>query len=153
VGSTVYEPAGDGTTDGTNLPNYKNFCMSKCHARTNVYSSERGENLAQIYWGTSGDYHGKNSGEGGMGYQTAPYTKTKKNYVLNCSDCHEPHGSGNEWLLRTTVNGKDNITVPAAGDWWEFCTACHVLTNGTSMYHRQGGYPACPTCHFHGQFL
>jgi hypothetical protein len=89
-----------------------------------------------------------------MGYTVEPYGDGGNNYVLSCTDCHEPHGSENEWLLRTCVNGKDNISVPASGKgkWWDFCTACHVLTGGTDMYHKpEPTSPnGCPDCHYHG---
>ncbi len=149
-----YEPANNSTADGSNLPNFVNYCTTQCHARADVYSTKYGRNLRQIDWGTSGDIHGKRKNDAAsMGYTVAPYGNEDYNYVLSCMDCHEPHGSQNEWLLRTTVNGKDNISVTFAGGWWQFCTACHVLTNGTSMYHRERppDYdPKCPTCHFHG---
>jgi hypothetical protein len=162
VGGSNYEPANDGTADGSNFPNFYNFCMNQCHTRSDVYSTERGGNLTKIDWSSGGNTrHGKyHSDDGGMGYTIAPYEDADENYnyVLSCTDCHETHGSENEWLLRTTVNGKDNISVTFAGDWWEFCTACHVLTNpyANGMYHRQRPetyFPGCPECHFHGGTL
>jgi len=153
-GGFNYEPANDTISDGSNLPNIISFCLD-CHSHTNVPSTERGNNLTQIDWSNSGNWHGMApKGATGMGYPIAPYTNSSRNYVLSCTDCHEPHGSENEWLLRTSVNGKDNISVTFAGDWWEFCTACHVLTNGTTMYHRQrpeSYYPGCPVCHEHNE--
>lgn len=154
VGGSNYEPANDGTADGSNLPNFVNFCTNNCHGRTDVYSTERTATLTQIDWTVDGDQHGRNHDDGGMGYTVAPYGDGGKNYVLSCTDCHEPHGAENEWLLRTCVNGKDNISVPASGKgkWWDFCTACHVLTNGTDMYHKpEPTSPnGCPDCHYHG---
>jgi hypothetical protein len=157
VGGSNYEPANDGTADGSNLPNLFNFCMNNCHTTSGVSSTEHGT-LAQIDWGTSGDMHGRNNNsDDGYGYTIAPYTGGEsQNYVLACTDCHEPHGSENEWLLRTTVNGKDNISIPDFDDdrtaWYEFCTACHVLTGPSGpVYHQKGqtAAPGCPTCHYH----
>jgi hypothetical protein len=157
-----FEPADDSTFDGSNLPNFYNFCMSQCHSRTDVYSTERGGNLTKIDWSTTGDQHGKNHEAefGRMGYTIAPYDDLDKNYVLACTDCHEPHGSENEYLLRTCVNGKDNITVltieEVNGNWWDFCTACHVLTGyATGTFHRKYSSPApsCPTCHYHSHVV
>jgi nitrate reductase cytochrome c-type subunit len=162
VGGANYEPANDSTADGSNLPNVKNFCTNNCHGVNGVYSTEHSRNLVKIDWSSGGNTrHGKyHSDDGGMGYTIAPYEDADENYnyVLSCTDCHETHGSENEWLLRTTVNGKDNISVTFAGDWWEFCTACHVLTNpyANGMYHRQRPetyFPGCPECHFHGGTL
>jgi len=166
VGGSNYEPANDGTTDGSNLPNFKNFCTIQCHGRQDVYSTERSRNLIQINWANQylGDQHGKAHLSGNWdgdlfliqgGYTVAPYEDPDENYnyVLCCTDCHEPHGSPNEWLLRTSVNGKDNITTDRwEGDWWDFCTACHVLTGGIYTYHRDlyTVLPRCPACHQHG---
>jgi hypothetical protein len=148
-----YEPANDDTGDGSNLPNFKKFCISECHMRDDVYSTERQANLMPIDWETAGDQHGKSDYDDGedYGYTVAPYDDEAKNYVLACTDCHEPHGSENEWLLRTCVNGKDNISVPAPDKWWQFCTACHVLTLGTEVYHQENYPPGppCRTCHYH----
>ncbi|MDY6990850.1 MAG: hypothetical protein SWQ30_22645 [Thermodesulfobacteriota bacterium] len=150
-----YEP--DGATDepldgwGSNVPDYINFCRD-CH-KDSVQSSEHGT-LTNIQWGSGADQHGRRHDDGGMGYTLPPYGDSSENYVLSCTDCHESHGSENEWLLRTCVNGKDGITIPATGKgkWWDFCTACHVLTNGTTMYHKpEPTSPnGCPHCHYHG---
>lgn len=151
-----YEP--DGSVNeppdgwGSNLPDYVNFCRD-CHKNA-VQSSQHGP-LTNIQWGpTSGDQHGRRHDDGGMGYTLPPFGNSGKNYVLTCTDCHETHGSQNEWLLRTCVNGKDGISIPASGKgkWWDFCTACHVLTNGTTMYHKpEPTSPnGCPDCHYHG---
>jgi hypothetical protein len=60
---------------------------------------------------------------------------------LSCTDCHEPHGSPNKWLLRTTVNSKIGLSVSSGSDWWDFCTACHTSS------HNPG---SCSACHLHG---
>jgi len=154
VGGSNFEPANNGTYDGSNLPHIVNFCRVGCHIRTDVYSTERSADLREIDWSDTGDKHGKNHADATLyGYTIAPYGSETYNYVLACTDCHEPHGSTNEWLLRTCVNGKDNISVNWPGDWWEFCTACHVLTQQTTMYHQQRPEyydPKCPVCHTHG---
>ena len=156
VGGTTYEPANDSTANGSNLPNFFNFCMNQCHTRSDVYSTERGVNLTQIDWSSTGNTrHGKyHENPDGWGYTIAPYTAGETyNYVLACTDCHEPHGSENEWLLRTSVNGKDNIQITESGRWLDFCTACHVL-DGCGCWHDgnggDGAAPICSTCHFHG---
>jgi hypothetical protein len=69
-----------------------------------------------------------------VGSTNDPYPDQAGNYVLVCTDCHEPHGSENEWLLRTSVNGKDNISVEFSGDWLEFCTACHTINTQFPHY-------------------
>jgi hypothetical protein len=35
--------------------------------------------------------------------------------------------------------------------WWEFCTACHVLTEWTTTFHKEPPNAAqpCDSCHYH----
>ena len=63
--------------------------------------------------------------------------------TLMCTDCHEPHGSPNEFLLRTCVNGKNNIVITQPGHYREFCTACHWL----GSFHSSDN--DCTGCHYH----
>lgn len=178
--TTVYEPDGSATADGSNLPDYVTFC-SDCHNATNViYSSSLGRNLKQIDWtqqartyGLVGDYHGAVTrcwGTDGMvdatcgtdpanwGSIKEPYLSANKpNYILSCTDCHEPHGSVHgigstePYLLRKTVNGHYNRQCaggPGNPCSWEqeFCRSCHV--------HNQhcGGAGACLNCHHHNSY-
>jgi cytochrome c553 len=144
-----YEPANDGTAYGSNLPNFYNFCTNQCHGTITVYSTEHGRYLRKIDW--ANEEHGKlHNGGNAVGESIAPYIDNDFNYVLACTDCHEPHGSENEWLLRTTINGKDNISVPGAGEWFEVCEACHTFNH----FH-YGKVTTCwgdgvPNCHRHG---
>jgi hypothetical protein len=125
-GGSNYEPANSATGNGTNLPNYKQFCLANCHDWDSgayaVNSSEHGT-LIKIEWDKQ--YHGEKNGDGGLGSTAPPWTDVGTNYVLSCLDCHEPHGSENEFLLRSTVNGVD-VSVPGPGRWLDFCSACHT---------------------------
>ncbi len=154
-GGGKYEPANNDISNGDNLPNFRRFCLNNCHGNSDVTSTDHGGNLLKIDWGTSGNIHGKKQSDepNSKGDIIAPYTAGKTyNYVLACTDCHEPHGSPNEWLLRTCVNGKDNITIRWGADWWEFCTACHVFTDPVDSYHEKSE-DCCPVgcigCHKH----
>jgi len=150
VGKTTYEPAGDQTADGTNLPGFANFCW-QCHRFATVYSTERLANLRAVDWTIAGNIHGvkANGLSDTAGHTIAPYTADDTtNYVLSCTDCHEPHGSTNEWLLRTCVNGKDNISITQAGRWYELCTACHQTT---SWSNHDNTVADCSTCHGHSE--
>ena len=66
--------------------------------------------------------------------------------TLMCTDCHEPHGSPNEFLLRTCVNGTSGIVVPGPGQYYYFCKACHWL--GSYGGH-QSPTEDCAHCHYH----
>ncbi|MDY6954438.1 MAG: hypothetical protein SWE60_23280 [Thermodesulfobacteriota bacterium] len=128
AGGTDFEPANDSTWDGSNFPNLKAFCTNNCHGTGNVWSTERGAGLRRIDWsdGHYNDEHGKTNDyiNTGLGQTKAPFSDQAANYVLACTDCHETHGSENEWLLRTTVNGTD-VNIPGPNKWWYFCAACH----------------------------
>jgi hypothetical protein len=80
-----------------------------------------------IDWDSVSSVHGKQHGTHSQGSLLPPYSDPDVTYVLCCTDCHEPHGSRNEWLLRTEVNGKCIPTMRWDGDWFEFCTACHGI--------------------------
>lgn len=161
-----YEPDGTSTQDGSNMPNYVSLCTD-CHNSTNlIWSTRLGKNLRRVDWSGFGDFHGGRaridnggdfSGIGEYGDLSEPYkvggSYSKVNYVLSCTDCHEPHGSPNEYLLRPTLNGYQanaaNGGPISGGKWYYFCTACHSFTGhptgigpGTNCY--QGG-----ACHKH----
>lgn len=160
IGKANYEPGGQ-LTDGSNLPNFVMFC-DNCHTdaipnnRTDANIGSR-SSLYDTKWGSLGNIHGKKAGAPSSpsingGHLIAPYTQPDSvNYVLSCTDCHEPHGSPNPFLLRTCVNGKDNIQVKICStvacqlqgqnNWnylnlYEFCSACHDVAVGTGTVHR-----------------
>ncbi len=121
-----YQPPNN-ERDASTQPEYNTLCL-ECHS-TSRNSKEHGSVLA-IDWNS--DVHGRaarssfcnwGAGSGPELYQ--PYDDAIENYVLCCTDCHEPHGSRNRWLLRTCVNGKTGIEFDG-GYWWEFCGACHT---------------------------
>lgn len=96
-------------------------------------------------------------------YKTANYT----NFILNCTDCHEPHGSQNAYLLRVTANSKYspptwNVDNRTADSPQEFCTSCHYHSDTTvSIYVPEfnlnlnpngahcGNQWLCLNCHHH----
>jgi len=134
-GDSGYEPGPAGSTvqDGSNLPNFVDACAETCHSQD--ISAETGP--IAVNWTTS--RHGKAAADnaaGDWGWLKPPYSDTLRgSYVLACTDCHEPHGSSNATLLRTTVNGVSGLTggakgceYPDGGYWYYWCQACHDLT-------------------------
>ncbi|MEJ2202011.1 MAG: cytochrome c3 family protein, partial [Desulfuromonadaceae bacterium] len=136
---------------GSITPDYNSFCLS-CHQYA-VGSKNA------INFGVSGDKHGlATAGSAGMqGQRMAPYTTdgtsgtsydSSTNFALSCLDCHEPHGSNNIYLLRSTVNGTNvNSVVNPIGTGTQtvyFCRGCH-----TSAPHNSTGQN-CLNCHSHG---
>ena len=91
--------------------------------------------LTNIVWGNH-KHGGTNTGTTTWGGLKAPYdiVTHPTSYNMNCTDCHEPHGSRNENLLRWAVNGVTNIQIADSTGtyqprrWYNFCTACHTYT-------------------------
>jgi cytochrome c553 len=144
--SSAYEPDGSTTTtDGANLTDYVTFCLD-CHSLA-LTSNTLGRSTKIIDWDATGDYHGKKNGAGG---KKAPYTAAT-NYVLACTDCHEPHGSPNYcYLIRKEVNGG---TTDFSGDtraaWDSLCIQCHT-SKLVTYCSEDSGLELCSSCHKHG---
>ena len=147
---TYFEPYSNNTThDGSNLPNYVAFCLD-CH----VNDVDGGGPLSAIDWEAFEDQHGQGDATAGSseGSLIAPYADVSSGiYALSCTDCHEPHGSSNEWLLRTEVNAKKDISI-TSGVWYEFCTACHSVDLETGNHSGLNTGNTCNDagCHSHG---
>lgn len=180
---TKHEPDGDNYdqagADGSNIPDYVSFCTD-CHNGSNsIYTTTLGGNLSTIDWVEAKHGEAPTSGHGPKGDRTAPYTtdgtsntteKTDTNFVLSCLDCHEPHGSASEYLLRTEINGvtettvaddshnsivnrygntTHSIAIEYPGEWVFFCSACHDINphGGTG---KDNWRIDCEHCHKHG---
>jgi hypothetical protein len=122
--TTTYEPDGSATTNGSNLTDINTFCID-CHNATNtIYSTNLGRNLKTIDW--DNEKHGKGLAEVAITVD-APYSSTM-GYVLSCTDCHEPHGSPNAFLIRKEVNGGTlggTISTFSTTNWKYLCARCH----------------------------
>jgi hypothetical protein len=154
--STFYEPDGSVTTNGSNLTDFVTFCTD-CHDDTNIITSSTMGTLKTIDWNVStGEKHGKVDIDGTKSMD-APYDTGGT--VLACTDCHEPHGSPNEALIRPEVNGavlgatvdsisSSDICSPPTGPYNDtnktvagLCNRCHQDDNesnascGTNKYY------------------
>jgi hypothetical protein len=149
-GVQIYTPpykVGDGTErDAATQPDYNTLCL-ECHQYEQ--NSQQHGTVRAINWDV--EKHGKGAPNFDYPfYLKPPYPETyyTDNYVLCCTDCHEPHGSRNPWLTRTEVNGTPGINIdtdPIVDV--DFCRACHLSENrhGPSLvYCWRGG------CHGHG---
>ncbi len=139
-GDSGYEPGPEGSTiqDGSNLPNFVSFCAQTCH-RLSVKGHQpvNWQDSSSSEWPGDPSTHGKLSANGGgFGVLKPPYgngydSDNRGNYVLSCTDCHEPHGSTNSALLRTTVNGVSGLQAYDGSSpdcrWTYFCEACHEI--------------------------
>jgi hypothetical protein len=134
----IYQPpysAGGGyERDADTQPDYNTLCL-KCHSTS--HTSTRHGSVNTVDWSTS--RHGKAAADNippasDFGNLKPPYDEANRGkYVLCCTDCHEPHGSTNSFLLRKTVNGVSALpagdgTSLAGGYWYYWCSACHDLT-------------------------
>ncbi len=130
----IYQPpysAGGGyERDADTQPDYNTLCL-KCHSSSHT-STHHGV-VNTVNWSTS--YHGKAAAsDGSFGNLKPPYDEANRGqYVLCCTDCHEPHGSTNSFLLRKTVNGVSALPATdgsslAGGYLYYWCSACHDLT-------------------------
>jgi len=170
-----YEP-GTSNANGSKMVDYATFCTDCHNPETTIYSSSLGRELRPIDW--EHEKHGRGLADGGLDTRE-PYTDGL-GYVVSCLDCHEPHGSGNVFLIREAVNGEElpgRITSFETTDWTNLCGRCHSDDN-EYIHHlspdapyvkrqcgwchgRRGGGPghgggrgprpiACSNCHFHG---
>jgi hypothetical protein len=143
-GDSGYEPGPAGSTvqDGSNLPNFVEFCAGTCHKERHVpdRDSVNWTEHSTNDWPGNPSRHGIASAIYNPGYEFGslrfPYDDSLRgSYVLSCTDCHEPHGSTNATLLRTTVNGVSGLStggpghLDSGGKWYDFCSACHDLTD------------------------
>jgi hypothetical protein len=180
----VFEPDSSTTQDGSNLTDYVTFCTD-CHDNSNDIDSNVLERpLNKFDWGTEkhggGDATNDEAKDGDQFIDfidvKAPYDQDTR-YVLACTDCHEPHGSPNIFLIRERVNNGD-VTVLTGEDvgpdqkewreWLYLCRRCHndlqggehihspAIQNGVQCFYchnMHGGfgmYRPCAACHYHG---
>ncbi|GBE34706.1 doubled CXXCH motif [bacterium BMS3Bbin06] len=120
------------------VPSDSNDLCLTCHD-TQVYSSTEGRNLDVINWTVV--QHGTVAASGtSRGDLENPYLAYSNGYsnnlVLACTDCHTPHGSGNIFLIRDTINSQ-SVSVTTAGYWYGICDACHKINSGM----RHPAYP------------
>ncbi|MBU0943508.1 MAG: cytochrome c3 family protein [Proteobacteria bacterium] len=165
--ANTYEPDGSGTTDGSNLADINTFCLD-CHknevSSTSTVSANPGTSggkLTAIDWsstiGASGDKHGFRAAtndaysmNAGIDHQL-PYVDSKiGDYVLVCTDCHEPHGSPNPFLIRKSIN-KLEVTIPSStGAYTSLCKKCHLTMaepHHTTALSNPPYNLACLDCH------
>lgn len=141
----LFEPLGDATkiTSAQSTVDYVSLCTD-CHNATNtIYSTTLGRNLLTINWTSA--MHGKAAANSDAAPDvTPPYTDANLGtYALNCTDCHEPHGSSNRYLIRKEVNGQVPVTVSTLTsttpgpdgtcnkDWVYLCGKCHTKLGGS----------------------
>jgi len=172
----TYEPDGSTTQNGSNLTDYVTFCTD-CHNDINTISSTSlGRDLYTFNWNT--EKHGNGTALDGCPNILLPYQSGLcGNYVLSCTDCHEPHGSPNIFLIRKMVNSGEVTVDTGIGlgpdgrdnkEWVYLCGNCHdgLLADGNHTHpsfvppdlsgcsagacHLGGGdYRPCGECHYH----
>ena len=151
IASYKYEPDGSTTImDGSNLTDYVTFCLD-CHYPYQPQSTLLGT-LKVINWETS--VHGKAESwkQNDAAERKAPYNSAvNRNYVLACTDCHEPHGSTNYcYLIRNGINGNAaTVTGNTKAYWNSLCSRCHTQSHADDDDESKKN-DSCITCHYHG---
>ena len=163
-GGITYEPEGSATQDGSNLTDFDTFCID-CHNNTdNISSTPLGRPLYKFNWANEMHGGGAAVNNGAIAEMNAPYQDAQLgSYVLACTDCHEPHGSPNNYLIRKQVNnGTVTVTQYGAGsgppagscnfEWNSICYKCHKIDNNPPHVHPtdldgNGGTSECTVCH------
>ena len=177
-----YEPDGSTTQDGSNLTDYVTFCTD-CHDDSNtIYSTVLGRDLYTIDWST--EKHGAGVAGDCCDDILPPYQEDQcGNYILSCTDCHEPHGAPNIFLIREKVNNGDVTVLTGTGvgpqgknskEWVYLCAKCHGRVLGDSYHthptylppntegcdhepchdmHQGPIFKPCGNCHFHGNSM
>lgn len=136
-------------TQAGKTPDYITFCTD-CHNATNTIESTTLGTVKKINWGLSGDVHGQRQRSKdccGKVIVKAPYdVDPDQNYVLACTDCHEPHGSRSYcYLIREEVNGgTTSVTGNTSAAWNTLCRRCHYRD------HHHGQSCISIDCHRHG---
>ena len=164
-----YEPGGTTSTDGSKHPDYASLCLD-CHAEIGVgvrsgINWENDTDKVPRPPDTWGPIHGEFAYNFSptLGYLNPPWSNP--DYVLSCLDCHEPHGSSNRYMMRTTVNAASGLTYDrndnSSVQAW--CEACHTIYPDDPASCDPGGLchsgvpspvhfnkqPYCVSCHNH----
>lgn len=135
-------------------PNYNTFCID-CHNQDNdtIWSEALGRNLKTFDW--SLEQHGGGVAHDGIKTEMlSPFIDSNLGeYTLSCLDCHEPHGSSNIYLIRTTVNGGSVSLQTTDHEWDNLCQRCHVASDSNALQNIHHEYkeillPRCLACHF-----
>ena len=150
---TYQAPAGDPFA-GDVLPDYVTFCADCHNDSTVIYSASLGRDLRTFDW--QADKHGGLGAQHGITSLLAPYGGgLLGTYVLSCTDCHEAHGSTNNYALRTRVNdGEVTVTGFGYGDggwgreWDSLCWKCHTNISDFHHWYYQNTATACTDCHY-----
>jgi hypothetical protein len=161
-----YEPDGSMSAPtngwGSNLPNFVTACAQTCHRKavSGLTDPVNWTTTRTSSWPGNPDQHGRYLGNGSdYGELKPPYNNQPESYnhVLSCTDCHEPHGSTNPGLLRTTVNGVSGLSVSGT-QWYYWCQACHTISPSWGTAHEGIDETwSCAAgdngCHRHGDFF
>ncbi len=157
IGSIPKEPHG---FDAANIPTssdpnsltnpYPELCDASCaNLDSAICLDVRSTELAE-----SDPWYNKPRGAGFNAMMEPPYMMKDRvagiNYVLVCTDCHEPHGSNNRGLLRDHING-NRI---ADNGFKQVCTSCHrpwfggMVGNETCGNGAPNAESTCGGCHY-----
>lgn len=93
--------------------------------------------IAQGWTSATGDYHGARAGDGFGSGELLSYGRGWD--ALQCTTCHDAHGTANVYHIPATVNGLD-VSITDGKSLGSLCVACH--RGGIDAWHRP-----CAQCH------
>jgi hypothetical protein len=80
--------------------------------------------LATAWTSAVGDFHGARPGIGfGSAGVKTPYTRSSG--AIECTVCHDAHGTSNVYHIPSAVNGREGIVAKDGDELWTVCVSCH----------------------------
>lgn len=151
------EPDGgsDREIQAAKTPDYDTSCID-CHNDINIISSSLLGTLKTFDWSLEQHGWGDADIDTNKTEMQPPYSDANLGaYVVSCMDCHEPHGSPNIYLIRSSVNagpvslaevvGADRSYIP----WDNLCTRCHASAGDLQgLHHTYRSEFNCLDCHY-----
>jgi hypothetical protein len=117
------------------------FCL-RCHDGTmpaGVQAPKPLPNIATAWSSTGADAHGDRASVSfGAGGLVTGYSRGSTG--LDCTVCHDAHGSKNIYHFNDVMNGATPVTVTDGRSARELCYSCH--TGSVAVWHK-----ACADCH------
>ncbi|HEY9246356.1 MAG TPA: cytochrome c3 family protein [Candidatus Methanoperedens sp.] len=151
---------------GQVILDYVTYCL-KCHDNTwspNVTGPSIITNISYVYFNLNtsnkGDWHGATGGDKyNNSFLIGPYLSQKgRSYVpaMPCNDCHDSHGSGNLYSLKTLTDQYGvNINITSQNinnsDVAHWCSHCHKDPMQQNTSTQTKGNCLTSKCHSHGK--
>lgn len=119
------------------------LCLA-CHDEAAPLGVTMPEGTTDIRSAWQGDLHGAGVGDGFGGTPVqSPYARGSE--AIDCSTCHDSHGTSNIYHVPTTVNGSPGISATSGSQLRSLCSSCHQGT-------LDNWHAPCVDCHTNGHW-